>query len=109
MPDGSKLVSMKLTPKQSKAESEPTEVTRPEYPFGLRIRLHEEDLQRLGIKELPAVDLALRVAALTRVVQVSSDESSAGGAHRSVELQITDLALYKTSATKDAGETLYGK
>lgn len=101
MPD-MKLVNMKMpkreTGKSAMTEASPADVDRPVYPWGLQLTLDEDALEKLGIKELPAVDKPLMLVARVDVTGVNSNEHKSAGdktthKHRSVSLQITDLAL----------------
>lgn len=64
-----------------------------EYPWGLQVRLGEDELKKLGI-ELPAVGEELMLHAKVKVCTVSSHETDAG-VNRHLELQITDMAVGK--------------
>ena len=90
------LVSMKLS-KQSRQEATPQAVESqgPEYPYGLRLSLDEDSLEKLGIEELLEAGKSVHVVAKAEIVSVSHQESAHGKPHRSVELQITDLAVHK--------------
>lgn len=79
----------------------------PKYPYGLCIHLEEESLKKLGITELPAVGASMVLHAKVEVTAVSKNESKEGGEHRSLSLQITEMAL-GSEKKKDTAETLYG-
>lgn len=64
-----------------------------EYPYGLRISLSNEELTKLGITELPAVDTEMKLTALVCVVGVGMNESQNGEPHKHVELQIEQMSL----------------
>lgn len=95
----SKLVSMKSSPAERKARSEPTSIASdaPIYPWGLSINLDTESLEKLGVEELPEVGDERLVIAKVKVTSVSSSDSESG-ANRNVGLQITEMCL------EDAGE-----
>lgn len=78
----------------------------PKYPYGLRIRLEEEQLAALGMKLLPGIDKEVVVSAKGYVCSVSSNESEYGS-HRCVEIQLTELALEQPG--KSNAEQLYGE
>lgn len=103
------LVSMKLTPKESKEQSEgPAVADRPQFPFGLSIRLSEEQIEKLGIVTLPKVGTKLALLARVDVERVSETSTQGDGKHRSMELQITDMGLEKETNIAAAAEKLYG-
>lgn len=64
-----------------------------EYPYGLRISLGNEELAKLGIKELPAIDTEMKLTALVCVVGITQSDSANGEPYRNVELQIEQMAL----------------
>lgn len=107
-----KLTSMKIP----KAKTEPSiaeapTMDRPRYPYGLRLRLDEDQLAQLGIDELPKVGGVVTVHAKADVISVSENEHTSEDRkehkHRTVELQITDLG-FDTPGGKDAAAELYG-
>lgn len=63
------------------------------YPYGLVLRLGDDELKKLGITDLPKVGAELHLIAKVEVVSVSDYDSKDGGDHESVEYQITDMAL----------------
>ena len=78
------LVDMKCPPVQIEACEE--------YPWGLKLRLENAEIEKLGITELPAVGSEYHIVAVGRVDSVSqayrdSEESTC------VEIQITSLSL----------------
>jgi len=107
-----KLVSMKMSAKEQKAQAEPglaAKEDRPRYPWGLTVRLDTEALKKLGIDELPAPGEKYLLIAKVDVVSVSSNASE-GGSNKNMELQITDLCLEDADTNKkDAATELYGK
>ena len=106
-PNSPKLVSMK----KDKTENKPMEVpaspgdSSEEYPYGLRIRLENDELEKLGFKDLPEIGKSLKVTAEAAVQSISSNESvGSKGNKKCVELQITSMQLDKAKASKkDSG------
>jgi hypothetical protein len=118
-----KLVSMKIKPeKKDKKGSSCCDCCSPDcsceekdrYPWGLRVRLESEQLDALGIKDLPKVKTSLTMQAKVTVISVSSTESQDGGEYRCVELQITECGFEGMAEQKkgmDMGkmaDTMYG-
>jgi hypothetical protein len=110
-----KLTNMKLD-KSDREESKPAEMSpdMPVYPWGLQVRLDEAALDKLGLDTLPAVDSERLLIAKVKVVSVSSNEHSAADGskkhkHKSVELQICEMALDDVPAEKSASDSLYPK
>lgn len=110
------MQSMKLTPKEAKAEvSYDTPSKAPEYPYGLTICLDDEAIKKLGIKELPDVGQPMMLEAKVLVCSKSQYENQ-GGADTSLSLQITDMELEpieeEAAEEKDdrtAAQKIYGK
>lgn len=110
MPHDTKMVSMKIDPKEREARyaeaSKPSE--GPAYPYGLCLHLDDEAMKKLAMKELPKVGKQVLVYALADVVSVRESESLVGGNSQSVELQITDLSILPPPKKEDSTEeTLY--
>lgn len=111
-----KLTNMKLDKSDREEQSKPSDVAMdmPVYPWGLQVRLDEAALDKLGIDSLPKVDGELMLMAKVKVVSVSSNEHAAADGskkhkHKSVELQICEMALGDVPAEKEASDALYGK
>lgn len=91
------MKSMKREIKKEDASPADTLYAKPgeqeEYPYGLRIRLSDEELKKLSIEKLPEMDKEMVVTAKVKVCAVSSSEYQKGEVHRNVELQITEMGL----------------
>lgn len=80
----------------------------PKYPYGLRITLDAETVEKLGLKEMPKVDDMLRFMADSKVISVSSDEESDGDEKEySVQLQIVDMEIEKGKNETNVVDALY--
>ena len=97
------LISMKKDKKKENKESpsmapdSPGEV----YPYGLRLRLENDELKKLGITELPEVGKVCKIEAEGVVESVSSSHNKdSEGPRKSVEVQITALVLDKSENDK---------
>ena len=120
-----KIIDMARTAKEKKAAEERYKVspsTGEDYPYGLTLNLGKDELEKLGIDDLPAVgdEKYFYVACkVTRVHALASENYESIG----VEMQITKMALEeppkeeeKESKREDgnqdfkaAAKTLYGK
>lgn len=88
------LVSMKRSKAEVKKDMEPCGPMDTErYPYGLRISLQKDELEKLGITSLPGVGDTLELEATVKVVSVSAGASEGGNARMSMDLQITDMSL----------------
>lgn len=92
------MVSMKREDEPAEYEPMPPAA----FSYGLRIRLGLEELEKLGLAELPAVRKVVDVQAKAVVISATDD-----GEYQCLELQITDLGL-KPRAESVAG-MLYDK
>lgn len=77
------------------------------YPYGTRLDLDKEALDKLGITDMPAVGTKMMLEAKVTVIgsrQSASDKSE----HRSIELQITDMELGSDGDEVSEGELTRG-
>lgn len=65
------------------------------YPYGLRLNLTQDELAKLGYKELPPAGTELRLEAVGCVVRASSEDPDCDGDidYLCVEVQITELGI----------------
>lgn len=70
----------------------PLEATAADYPYGLCIHLDRDELDKLGIKSLPAVGATMTMAGMVKVTRVSQS-ATGDDEYTSVDLQITDLGV----------------
>ncbi|EPG9674178.1 capsid staple protein [Citrobacter freundii] len=84
--------------------------TKDQYPWGLRITLDNESLQRLGMnaKSLPSVDDGVSIIAMANVCSVST-RTTDHGEDNYVEIQITDIGLapQKRDDAKELKDAFY--
>ncbi len=93
------MVSMRREDEPAEYQPMPAEA----FSYGVRIRLGHEELEKLGLAELPAVGKAVDLQGKGAVVSITD---SAEG-YRCLEIQITDLGV-KVRAENAAG-ILYDK
>lgn len=109
-----KLINLALS-KEEAREMQPRTMAEPElpmYPYGLRIELDDDAIEKLGITELPKVGAEMMVTAKVCVVSTSTSERQGGDEECCVSLQITDLAIGdedETPAKRNPVKALYGK
>ncbi len=103
-----KLTNMQL-PKRSEKDlstaAVPPEGEQPRYPWGLSLNLEDESLKKLGVDTLPEVGVVLSLTAKVTVTSVSARDDQDGGKSRSMNLQITDMALGPAPKKSDDGKT----
>lgn len=95
------LTNMKQK-KQSKDQVLADAMPEDEYPWGLRISLNTDDLEKLGI-DLPAVGAEMRLQARVEVVSANMHERKGGKMDLNCDLQITDMQLTK----KEDGSVMF--
>ena len=93
-----KLISMKRSEKDKRedaGEAAPMEAIAPDYPWGLCLHLDKDELDKLGITELPEVGTNMSLEAKITVTRVSQSASSGPEAeeYTSIDLQVTDMVL----------------
>ncbi|MDB4871970.1 MAG: BcepC6B [Gemmatimonadales bacterium] len=104
-----KLTDMKLKPrKEGDAKVESTIVgDEPKYPWGLQVRLENEQLEKLGVDKLPAVGTTVVLTARCEVCETGEYQAQKGEQERrNVTLQITELGL--SGESKVSGDDIYG-
>lgn len=89
------LVDLKRTKqdkKQDKANM-PSSIGQEDYPYGTRVRLGDEELDKLGIDELPQVGDGMHVHGHGHVTSVSEDHHEGGKKRRHVEIQLKHMQV----------------
>lgn len=100
------MINLKIT-RKSDDEKEPQIAVSDNadgYPWGTRINLEQDTLDKLGIKRLPNVGDELMIEAKVRVISVRESDNS-----KSVELQITDMDLENDGDEVGEGELSRGE
>lgn len=104
-----KLVDMKFTKAEAKAEAEeyskPSLDNEPQYPWGLQIRLEDESLAKLGITDLPEIGAEYHLTVIAEVQSATESKMASGKTDRCVCLQITMMGIdLEESAASEKGE-----
>lgn len=99
------LVNMRSSAEEAAEIASPE---APEYPYGLRISLNDDDMEKLGLTQLPAVGTKMTVTAQVEVCSASAYSDKDGEPEMSVSLQITDMELSGAAQGADAATMLYG-
>lgn len=102
-----RLANLELTKKEAKDKLEPSPSDRPKFPFGLTVHLDEDTVSKLDMKEMPKVGAKMSLIAVVNVESVSESETQGSKKNRSIQLQITDMALVKEEDPRDAVDVLY--
>ncbi len=90
------MVDLAYTPKEAKEEaaSVPMDsISGPKYPWGLRISLDTDTLEKLGLEasDVQVGDI-VHIFAFAEVVSISMSDNADGGKRSCVDLQITQMA-----------------
>ena len=85
------MVNLKLSKKDQKEEMSP-EVSRPEFPYGLSLNIDKDELDKLGVMDLPEVGDEFHIVAVGKVTSVHSN-ANGNGEQAGMQLQITDMEL----------------
>lgn len=94
-----KMVSMKRSPSDKrgdKMETAPCEAIEPDYPWGLCVHMDKDELDKLGITDLPKIGTEMMIEAkvkVTRISQSAAESADGSDEYTSVDLQITDIGL----------------
>jgi hypothetical protein len=86
LPSRDKTSEEKMYPTMADADD------APKYPYGLCLNLDEQQLTQLGISDLPKVDQGITIHGKAKVTGASEHQTQ-GGSHRSLNLQITHMAI----------------
>ena len=80
-----------------------------QYPWGLKLNLDTEELEKLGIKEAPEVGEEVLIYAKAYIKDVSQNEREGeDGKRLHVGYQITDLEIGPVKNMDDAAEKMFG-
>lgn len=101
MPD---LKDMKRTPAELKEETAEMDAPTPDdYPYGLRLHLDDETLEKLDASLKAGEDVMIVARAKVKNINTHEEETEEGGGIRSnAELQITHMTV--AEATKSFSE-----
>lgn len=98
------LINLKYTKAEAKAEVEGYK-DGPEYPWGLQIRLEDDELNKLGIKTMPEVGGEFHLQVVAKITGVNESTMADGKYERCVNLQITMMGIdLQESAAAEKGE-----
>lgn len=93
---------MAYTAKERKEEAaEVKGYEPPAYPWGLQIRLEDEELSKLGIKDTPESGAEMHLEVVAKVTGTSETQMANGDYDRCVTLQITMMNLQLAESAAD--------
>ncbi len=94
-----KMISMMRTAEDQRGDKMAgpgIEATAPDYPYGLCIHMDKDELDKLGITDLPKIGTVMTLECMVKVTRISQSASEAAdGAdeYTSVDFQITDIGI----------------
>ena len=96
-----------ISMKKEGGYSKEVEFEESPYPYGLELRLEQDQLDKLSITEPPEVGttMMIKAQAMVKAVMMKKDD---GRKELCVRLQITDMELGKTERNNDMAKSLYG-
>ncbi len=98
------LTSMARTPAELKEANGPSKYVPSKYSYGTSINLNKEEMEKLGIKELPELGDEYRIVGVAKVTRASSTATQ-GGKDTSMELQITHMDLTHEDEAEEKAES----
>ena len=99
------MANLKSKPEREEMPGE-VEADEPQYPYGLCLHLGKDELEKLGVKELPDVGTPVMISAKAFVKSTSAYNTQGDGKTMSAELQITDMELMP-GEKKDPASVMY--
>lgn len=73
------------------------------YPYGMRLHLTQEELEKLGYKDLPPAGTTCRIEAVGVVTRATSEDPDADGDcdYLCVDIQITEMGMEEEGAPEE--------
>lgn len=104
------MIDMKLDPSQRDSPMvETAETEGPEYPYGLRLDLNKESLEKLGKSANDfKMDDEMEMTCRVKVCGMSSSSYSDGDSYESVDLQIVSMELNSSKSDDERINRMYG-
>lgn len=102
------LINMQMSKEEAQETVEPKVDDAPRYPWGLCITLNEETMAKLGITDLPKVGSTVMITAKAEVSGTREYATQGQEEEKSMDLQITDMAIGAAPAETTPASTLYG-
>jgi hypothetical protein len=102
------MINMKHSKDEAKQYTEASPMDEPQYPYGLCLSLHDDELKKLGITSLPAVGAEMTINAKVFVKSTSAYNTQKGESEMSMDLQITDMEISAAQEKSSAASMLYG-
>lgn len=90
------MISMKMSDEEKKEYGSPSLVSgQSDYPYGLCLTLDDEQLESLGINDLPEAGKSMVIQARVLVTNVNQrpDDDDDGKPEATIQLQITDMEI----------------
>lgn len=89
------FVDMKLDDTVNSTAAEPIEVSKPKFPYGLKLRFEKEQIEQYPALKLLDVGDKVLIDADATVVSKSMSEETEGKGYCSIEIQIEKISVEK--------------
>lgn len=97
------MTDLKMSKKDMGKDMASTVVDRNPYPYGTRLNLDADTLEKLGINELPEVGEEFHINAMGKVTSVSEADSG-NGKRQDLSIQIEKMELMHQDEREDGHE-----
>lgn len=98
------MVNMK---KEKESDCGPCMSESSEYPYGLRLHLDDDSIEKLGLETLPEVSTKMKITAIVDVCGVSVDKNK-DEEYKRMDIQITDMEIVPIKVQKSMADSIYG-
>lgn len=102
------LVDLKLSPADKKSEMEERMAgpdAMPDYPYGMCLMIDKDELDKLGMTELPEVGDELNITAIAKVTQVRQSAVEGQDDESSISIQIMKMELTDSDEATEPNKT----
>jgi len=90
------MVDLKRSKTERAKENTPAKMEVDDYPYGLRVHLDHETLEKLGVKTLPKAGDKLHIRAEGHVKSVEESHRDGGKKNRSMSIELRKMAIAAT-------------
>lgn len=98
-----KMTDMRKTSAEKEANMMPMEYQEPDYPYGLRICLTSDELEKLDMEDGVEVGDYLHLHAFARITSVSENEVN-GESNKRIELVLTHIEAEDEESENEENE-----
>lgn len=100
------MIDMRYEQEELKDFSTPSAEV-PKYPYGLKLCLGKNEIEKLGIKN-PQINQKMEISAIVEVVEISSENEGGDESSMEIELQVKEMEI-KKDEDKSSTSVMYGE